>query len=124
IAQDALAENEWQALHRLDLLQVEPPPPRHPVWRIVTWAGTRAGRVTFGFLTALAWFALIAQLFIAQFVNYRGALVWLNQPLVQMPWFHHVPASLKNPWGEVIGAAVMVVLAWRLAKLARWVGSF
>jgi hypothetical protein len=124
IAPDALAENEWQALHRLDLLQVEPPRLRHPVWRIVTWAGTRAGGITFGFLTALTWFVFIGQLYIAQFFNYRGALVWLNQTLVQLPWFHHLPASLKNPWADFIGAAVIVFLGWRLARLARWVRGF
>lgn len=121
ISQDALAENEWQAMHRLDLLRVEPPRIRHPVWRIAAWAGTRAGRATFGFLTGLAWFIFIAQFYVAQFVNYRGAPVWLNQTLVQLPWFHHIPASLKNPWGDFIGAAVVVFLASRLAKLVHWV---
>ena len=123
IAQDALAENEWQALHRLDLLQVEPPPPRHPVWRIVTWAGTRAGRITFGFLTVLAWFVFIVELYIAQFSNYRGATVWLNQTLVQLPWFHHVPATLKNPWGDFLAAAAVIFIAWRLKRFVIWLRS-
>ncbi|PYJ99617.1 MAG: hypothetical protein DME23_09155 [Verrucomicrobia bacterium] len=72
VGQDALAESEWHVLQRLDLLQVQAPRPRHPVWRIVAWAGTRAGRVTFGFLTGLVWFVFIAQLYIAQLFNYRG----------------------------------------------------
>ena len=123
IAQDALAENEWQALHLLNLLQVEPPPPRHPVWRIVTWAGTRAGRITFGFLTVLAWFVFIVELYIAQFSNYRGATVWLNQTLVQLPWFHHVPATLKNPWGNFLAAAAVIFIAWRLKRFVIWLRS-
>src|SRR3989475_8749291 len=120
VPQDALAEAEWQALHRLELLQVEPPRLRHPVLRIVTWAGTRAGRITFGFLTGLIWFAFIVELYIGQFFNYRGAQVWLNQPLVHLPWFHHIPATLKNPWGDFLVAAAIVFVAWRLAKLLRW----
>src|SRR2546427_6865317 len=47
VHQSSLAENERQALHRLELLQVQPPRLRHPVLRIVTWAGTPAGHVTF-----------------------------------------------------------------------------
>ena len=124
IAQDALAEGEWRALHRLNLLQVEPPRRRHPVWRIVTWAGTRAGRVTFGLLTGLVWFVFIAQLYIAQFFNYRGATVWLSQTLVQLPWFHHLPATLKNPWGDFFVAAAIVFVAWRLKRLAIWLKSW
>jgi hypothetical protein len=120
IAQDALAETEWQALQRLDLLQVDPPRIRHPVLRVAAWAGTRAGRITFGFLTGLVWFIFLGQLYIAQFFNYRGATVWLNQTLVQLPWFHHVPAGLKNPWGDFLAAAVVVFLAWRLAKFMKW----
>jgi len=121
VPQDALAESEWQALHRLELLQVQPPRLRHPVLRIVTWAGTRAGRITFGFLTGLIWFVFIVELYIAQFFNYRGAQVWLNQPLVHLPWFHHMPAALKNPWGDFLVAAAVVFLAWRTAKLVRWI---
>src|SRR5207249_2754054 len=116
ITQDALAESEWRALHRLNLIQVEPPRLRHPVWRIVTWAGTRAGRGTFGFLTGLVWFFFLAQLYIAQFFNYRGATVWLNQTLVQLPWFHHLPATIGNPWGDFFVAAAVVFVAWRLKR--------
>ena len=123
VHQSALAENERQALHRLELLQVQPPRLRHPVLRIVTWAGTRAGRVTFGFLTGLIWFIFIAELYIAQFFNYRRAQVWLNQPLVHLPWFHHMPAALKNPWGDFLAAAAVVFVAWRLKRLVNWLKS-
>jgi hypothetical protein len=122
IAQEALGENEWQALHRLDLLKVEPPRIRHPVLRLASWAGTRAGRVTFGFLTVLVWFLFVFQTYLAQFFHYHlGPTVWLNRPLVQLPWFHHLPATLENPWGDFLRAALVVFVAWRLAKLARWV---
>jgi len=123
VLQDALAESEWQTLHRLELLQVQPPRVRHPVLRIVTWAGTRAGRITFGFLTGLIWFVFIVQLYITQFFNYRGAQIWLSQPLVHLPWFHHMPAALKNPWGDFLAAAAIVFFAWRLKRLVNWLKS-
>ena len=123
VAQDALAESEWHVLQRLDLLQVQAPRPRHPVWRIVAWAGTRAGRVTFGFLTGLVWFVFVAELYIAQFFNYRGATVWLNQTLVQLPWFHYLPVALKNPWGDFFVAAAIVFVAWRLKRMVIWLKS-
>jgi hypothetical protein len=123
VAQDALAEIEWHAMHRLDLLRVDPPRLRHPVLRIAAWAGTRAGRVTFGFFTFLAWFIFVAQIYIAQFFNYRGGPVWLNQTLVHLPWYHHMPVGLKNPWVDFLAAAAVVFVAWRLMKLARWLKS-
>ena len=124
VPEDALAEMEWQALHRLNLLQVQPQPQRHPFVRAIAWAGTRAGRITFGVATALVWFTFVAQIFILQFFNYLGAPGWLNQPLVQLPWFRHLPDALKNPWQEIFVAAVIVFLAWRLKKLGIWLKSF
>ena len=123
VPEDALAEMEWQALHRLNLLQVQPLPRRHAFVRAIAWAGTRAGRITFGFATALVWFTFVAQIFIIQFFNYRGATAWLNQPLVQLPWFHHFPERLKNPWTEVFLAAAVVFLCWQIRKLVRWLKS-
>ena len=120
LGEDVLAENERHALRRLALLRIEPPRIRHPVLRLAAWAATRAGRITFGFLTGLAWFIFVAQPYITQFFNYRGAPVWLNQPLVQLPWFHHLPATLKNPWGDFLAAVIVVVVAWRLKRLVIW----
>ena len=120
VFEDALGEAEWQVLLRLSLLRVQSEPRRHPVVRAIAWAGTRAGRITFGFAAALVWFTFVAQIFIRQFFNYLGAEGWLNQPLVQLPWFHHLPDALTNPWGEVFVAAVAVFVAWRLKKLVSW----
>jgi len=39
---------------------------------------------------------------------------------VQLPWFHHLPATLKNPWGDFLAAAIVVVVAWRLKRLVIW----
>jgi hypothetical protein len=96
LPEDALAEIEWEALHRLDLLEVRPEPPRHVLVRAVTWAGSRAGRVTSTVLLVLVWFGFVAQIFTSEFFNYHPAKGWLNQPLVQLPWFNYIPSHLKS----------------------------
>ena len=118
---DSLTETEWRALHRLDLL-AEAQPPRRSVWaRIALWFGTRAGRLTGGFLTALLWFLVLAlPTYIGTFFNYRFAFSWLNQPLVLLPWFHHLPAHIESQWHPLGVAALVLFGAWRLARLARW----
>ena len=97
ISEDALAEIEWETLHRLDLLQIKPEPQRHFLIRFMAWAGSRAGRISSGILLALVWFAFVAQIFISEFINYHPVKGWLNQPLVQLPWFNYIPSHLKKP---------------------------
>ena len=124
IAEDVLAESEWQALHRLGLLQIQPARQRHPVVRAIAWAATRAGRITFGIATSLIWFTFVSQVFIAQFFSYHtGPTLWLNNPLVQLPWLLHLPAWLRNPWSEIALVALLVFVCWRLKKATLWVKS-
>lgn len=95
LTEEQLAEAEWEALHRLELLTPRTAPIRHPVWRIVAWLSTRTGRVMSGIATALILFLLVAQIVVGEFFVYhdwgRG---WWNQPLVQLPWFNYTPAHL------------------------------
>ena len=95
IPEDALAEIEWETLHRLDLLNVKPRKSWPALVRVVAWAGTRVGRFTAGVAIAFVWFSLVAQIFASEFLNYHPRIGWLNQPLVQLPWFHYVPAALQ-----------------------------
>jgi hypothetical protein len=95
IAEAALAEIEWETLHQLDLLQVKPERPKNVLVKVVTWAGTRAGRLTARVAIALVWFSFVAQIFTSEFLSYHPRIGWLNQPLVQLPWFHYVPATLQ-----------------------------
>ena len=97
VTPEALAESEWKTLHRLDLLRVKPEPIRPFHLRLVAWAGTRAGRWTAGAATAFVWFLLVMQIYTAQFFNYDH-LAFLNQPMVQLPWFRFVPGTF---WPEV-----------------------
>jgi len=41
-------------------------------------------------LTWAMWFAVAAQLYVAQFLNYAW-FGWLNHPLIQLPWFRYLP---------------------------------
>ncbi len=101
LTEESLAENEWETLHRLDLLTVPPQPERHVLVRTAAWLGTRMGRIVTGFALFLVWFSFVGQVYISEFFmkspNGRG---WLNQPLVQLPWFNYIPNSLKQAEGE------------------------
>ena len=43
---------------------------------------------------AAVWFVFVAQIFASEFLNYHRALGWLNQPLVQLPFFRYMPPTL------------------------------
>ena len=105
-----LEESERCILQRLDLLTVRAQPERHFLVRFITWTGTRLGRIVGGVALTLIWFGFVAQIYIAEFFNYHGAFAWLNQPLVQLPWFHYLPARLKNPFEEIFTGALAVFL--------------
>src|SRR5262249_15507848 len=88
---------EQQMLDRLGLLELQLKPQRSALLRFVTWSTTRVGRAVATTALIILSFVFVAQIYISEFICYHGALGWLNQPLVQLPWFHYIPASLKNP---------------------------
>lgn len=53
-------------------------------------------RVAAVLMTAAIWFTFVAQIFVSEFFNYHGPRGWLNQPLVQAPWFKHIPPHLAE----------------------------
>ena len=110
VTEDELGEAEWEALHRLDLLQIKPQPVRHVFVRMVAWAGSRAGRAVATVLLALVWFAFVAQIYASEFMNYHPGIGFLNQPLVQLPWFRYIPSALESPWVQ-IAPAILLLLA-------------
>ena len=101
LTEESLGDKEWEALHRLDLLRLKPQPPRHFLVRTITWCGTRLGRATVGVALFLVWFTFIAQVYVSEFFlrseHNRG---WLNQPLVQLPWFNYIPPALEQAAAE------------------------
>jgi hypothetical protein len=96
LPEDVLAENEWETLQRLNLLGYRVTAPRHVLVRTVTWLGTRIGRITTGVALFLVWFSFVAQIYVSEFmIKSPGGHGWLNQPLVQLPWFNYIPPALK-----------------------------
>lgn len=91
---DALGERERTTLSRLDLLHTEPAASRHPIVRAVRGTTRLAWRTAAVAAAALVWFSFVAQIFVSEFLNYHPLVGWLNQPLVQLPWFRYVPAAL------------------------------
>lgn len=101
IHEEALGENEWEALHRLDLLQYNPRRSWHPVVEAIAWLGTKFGRFTTGFALFLAWFSFVGQIYVSEFfIKMELGKGWLNQPLVQLPWFNYTPNSLRQEAGR------------------------
>jgi hypothetical protein len=119
IGESELAPTEREALSRLGLLGLGAEPPRHRLVRFITWTGTRVGRVVGGIVLALVWFSFVAQIYISEFLNYHGGRGWMNQPLVQLPWFHYVPSSIRNPLGAVSSALLVLLAACLVRSVAR-----
>lgn len=93
VAEADLAPAERAALGRLGLLRAEAPEPRHPVLRVLGWAGTRTGRAVSLSGAVALWAAFVFQVFATQFINFTPRSTWLNQPLVQLPWFRLKPSG-------------------------------
>jgi hypothetical protein len=97
LPEDSLAENEWETLHRLDLLTIKPAAPRHFLVRTAAWLGTKVGRATTGFALFVVWFTFVAQIHASEFfLKSPMGRGWLNQPLIQLPWFNYIPPALKE----------------------------
>jgi hypothetical protein len=94
---------ERTALGELGLLLVPERPQRHLIVRTVTGSGRLFKGMTIGLATAVVWFAFVSQIFVAEFFKYhpidsQGNFLggWLNQPLVQLPWFNYTPGDLRE----------------------------
>ena len=121
IGEDDLAENEWRTFNRLGLLNDVAPAKRSLWTELVLWFGTKAGRITAGFMVAGLWFLVIGQInYVATFFNYRFAFSWINQPLTFLPWFMHLPAHMENQWGPVAVAFFVLFAAWRIQRMVKW----
>jgi hypothetical protein len=97
LPEDALTENEWQTLNRLDLLLVRPLPKRNRFVRTIAWVGTKAGAITVGFVMFLVYFTFVAQVYVGEFLHKNDrAQGWWNQPLVELPYFNYIPSRLLS----------------------------
>lgn len=101
LTEEALAENEWETLHRLGLLTVRARPERHVLVRTAAWLGSRMGRATTGVALFLVWFSFVSQIYVSEFfMKSPAGRGWLNQPLVQLPWFNYIPSRLVEEAAE------------------------
>lgn len=76
----------------LGALPIEPRQARRPA--VVRWVRAAAGAtaaIAVVLMTVMAWSGLVSQIVVAQFFHYRGALGWLNHPMVQLPWLRYIP---------------------------------
>ncbi len=85
-----LNELEHEALVRLQLPQ-KAASTAHPVVQGAHTSLVRVAALGSLSLTAIAWFAIAAQVFAAQFFNYLPGIHWLNHPLVLLPWIRYIP---------------------------------
>jgi hypothetical protein len=114
-----LAPRESVELQRLNLIQVNPPRSRHVLLRV---AGSTTSLALFSagiFATALILFTFAFQNFVSAFFKYDQALGWLNQPLVQLPWFRYIPPRIQNPAAELFATALVIGLIFGIPALAR-----
>ncbi len=90
----ALAPGERHALSALGLLDVEPAAARGALVRAIRGAGRWAWRTAAVALASAVWLSFVAQIFVSEFLNYHPVVGWLNQPLIQLPWFRYLPPGL------------------------------
>src|SRR5687767_10908794 len=114
-----LTPKERLELQRLNLIQVNPPRSRHVLVRV---ARSTTSLILFGaglWATAFLWFTFVAQIYISEFFSYHGALGWLNQPLIQLPWFRYIPPHAQNPAGELFLTILILALAFGIPALIK-----
>jgi len=119
ITVDDLTPKERVELQRLNLIQVNPPRSRHVLLRVASSTTSLALFSAGIFATALIWFTFVAQIFIFGFFKYDQAVAWLNQPLVQLPWFRYIPPHVQNPAGQLFATAFVLALIFGTLALTR-----
>ena len=87
IAAEVLADTEREVLARFNLLEAAPESDSGVIVRAVKFSGRSLSGLLQTAVLVAVWFAFVAQLFFAQFLNHDW-IAWVNLPLVQVPWFH------------------------------------
>ncbi|MGI8601821.1 MAG: hypothetical protein ACR2OZ_02355 [Verrucomicrobiales bacterium] len=65
--------------------------------RLIAWSKSVPGRTILGVVVFLAWSVFVFEIFVSQFFIARGPRVWLNHPLVQLPWTDYTPPAINEP---------------------------
>ena len=91
-----LSELEAATLARLGLSEPEERAPRHIAIEVARKASRPIVRAPLVAATLVVWFTFVAQIYVREFLNYHPVRGWMNQPLVQLPWFRYVPGHLEK----------------------------
>ncbi len=91
-----LSEIEAATLERLGLGESEDRAPRHVAIEVVRKASRPIVRAPLVAATLVVWFTFVSQIYVREFLNYHPVRGWMNQPLVQLPWFRYVPEDLEE----------------------------
>ena len=94
VSPDSLHLYERRALGEFDLLRPATDRARPVVVRAAVWTTANVARWGLVSLVCVFWFAFVASIFVSEFLNYHPYIGFLNQPLVQLPFFKYVPAPL------------------------------
>lgn len=119
LGEEDLGGDEWRVLHGLGLLERRPSPRRWLPIRLAAWAAGRVARLAAAATVFLGWFGFVGAVYVSEFLNHHPVVGWLNQPLVQIPWFRYVPARLESPAPEILLALVVLGGGAALGRLLR-----
>lgn len=105
---EALGEFERAVLDRLGLLAPEGPKREHLAVKVVKTAVRPAWRFATIVATAVVWFTFVAQIYVSEFLVYHPIRGFMNQSLIQAPWFRYVPDHLEQAAKEERAAHAQV----------------
>tara|TARA_B110000014_G_C20100760_1_gene577778 strand:+ start:603 stop:1928 length:1326 start_codon:yes stop_codon:yes gene_type:complete len=108
---EELNPSEQILFQRLELHLGSPALPGNRFLKIVGWMGSRMGQVFSVVVMFLVWAALAGAILVSEFLNYHEAgRGWLNQQLIQLPWFNYMPSHIRPAGEEISGTLILVVL--------------
>lgn len=96
LKQEALAGAERHALRALQLDHSGEATRLHPAIAVTLAVSRPAWRAAVLTGAVLIWFTFIAQIYVREFIVYHPYQGFLNQPLVQLPWFRYIPSELAQ----------------------------
>ncbi len=93
---DALAGAERHALRVLQLDHEGEASRLHPAIAVPLAVSRPVWRAAVLASAVVVWFTFVAQIYVREFIVYHPYQGFLNQPLVQLPWFRYIPSALTQ----------------------------
>ncbi|MCC6234372.1 MAG: hypothetical protein IT580_17150 [Verrucomicrobiales bacterium] len=120
LGEEQLSEREWRTLAGFGLLRTREARPRWWPVRLAAWAASRTGRLACAVTVFLGWFLFVGVAYVGEFLAFHPIIGFLNQPLVQIPWFRYVPAHLQDPAPALWLTVLVLVGVLCFSRLSRW----